>query len=41
LQRTLQRRPDLLQQEDLNEEDRKILSELQNAVAPASRRQSS
>lgn len=41
LLRTLQRRPDLLQQEDLNEEDRKILSELQNAVAPASRGQSS
>lgn len=41
LLRTLQRRPDLLQEEDLNEEDREILSELQNAVAPASRGQSS
>lgn len=41
LQRTLQRRPDLLREEALSEEDREILAELENVVVPASRRRSS
>jgi tRNA (guanine37-N1)-methyltransferase len=41
LQRTLQRRPDLLRQQDLSKEDRELLEEVHNEVEPASGRPNS